>query len=174
MRILAWSGSLRKGSSNTKILHAAAAMAPEGITLELYDGLGDLPHFNPDFDQVNVPDRIRAFRDSVRAADALLISTPEYAHGIPGSLKNSLDWLVSEIGFAGKPVGLILGSATEGGFAQAALVEVLKTMSARVIHEAVINVPGARVRFDDEGRLIDPEAISKLRQFLSALSTVNS
>src|SRR5437764_1175741 len=98
VRILAISGSLRAVSSNTALLRAAAALAPEGVEVELYGGLGDLPHFNPDLDDPDHKDRepaaVTDLRARVRSADGLLIAAPEYAHGVPGAMKNALDWLV--------------------------------------------------------------------------------
>ena len=93
MRFLAISGSLRLASSNTALLRAAALVAPEGVEIILYRGLGDLPHFNPDLEAAEPPS-VTEFREQVRISDGLLISSPEYAHGVPGVLKNALDWLV--------------------------------------------------------------------------------
>lgn len=105
MRILAVCGSLRAGSSNAALIRAAAALAPPGMKIVLYAGLGDLPHFSPDLDGEGQapPPAVAALRSEVSASDGLLISSPEYAHGVPGSLKNALDWLVSWPDFAGKP-----------------------------------------------------------------------
>ena len=95
--LLGLSGSLRARSSNTEALRAAAMLAPEWATVTLFSGLAGLPHFNPDLDVEGavLPVPVREFRAQVDAADALLICSPEYAHGVPGSLKNALDWLVS-------------------------------------------------------------------------------
>src|SRR6187551_2419294 len=95
--ILAISGSLRTGSLNSEVLRACALLSPPPVQVTLYDGLGALPHFNPDLDVEGVvlPARVKDLRRRIGDADALLISTPEYAHGVPGSLKNALDWLVS-------------------------------------------------------------------------------
>ena len=94
MHILAISGSLRAGASNTAVLQAAVLLSPPGVTITLYDGLGALPHFNPDLDSPDgraLPAIVADLRSQVGHADALLISCPEYAHGIPGSFKNLLD-----------------------------------------------------------------------------------
>jgi chromate reductase len=163
MKIFAISGSLRAGSSNTTLLHTAQKLAPSGVELVIYPSLGELPHFNPDLDRDPLPKPVRQFRETLAQSDALLISTPEYAHGIPGVLKNALDWLVSDTEFPGKPVGLILGSTGDGSFARAALIEVLSTMSAKVIPEAVVSVAGARVN--------DPRTqLEKVLKSLSAQS----
>ena len=142
-RLLAISGSLRAGSSNTALLLAAARIAREQIVL--YEGLADLPHFNPDLDcEGSEPPAAVALRAQIARCDGLIICSPEYAHGVPGALKNALDWLVSFPEFAGKPVLLWNASAAGGEHAQAALVEILRTMSARVLVEASLLRPFCR------------------------------
>ena len=103
LRILAISGSLRAVSSNTHLLRAAAQLAPAGVDVVLYDGLAGLPHFNPDVEENVLPGPVADLRAAVGAADGLLISSPEYAHGVPGALKNALDWIVSSGELVGKP-----------------------------------------------------------------------
>lgn len=93
MQILAISGSLRAVSSNTAVLRAAAMLAPTGVNITIYSGLGDLPHFNPDIDVDPAPLAVASFREQLKESDGVLISSPEYAHGVPGSMKNALDWL---------------------------------------------------------------------------------
>ena len=105
MHLLALSGSLRHSSSNTALLQAAANLAPEGVEITVYQSLGDLPHFNPDLSEADLPN-VTDFIARVRAADGLLISSPEYAHGVPGVLKNALDWLVGGDAFYLKPVAI--------------------------------------------------------------------
>ncbi len=114
-------------------------MAPEGVEVTVYGGLGDLPHFNPDLEAAE-PAAVTEFRALVRQADGLLISSPEYAHGVPGVMKNALDWLVSGEEFIHMPVALFHASAG-GTYAQASLLETLTAMSARVVTEASITVP---------------------------------
>jgi NAD(P)H-dependent FMN reductase len=92
MRILAISGSLRAASSNTAVLQAAIELAPPDVEIVRCDGLSELPHFNPDLDDANAPAPVANWRAQLKAADGVLISSPEYAHGVPGSLKNALDW----------------------------------------------------------------------------------
>ncbi|GGA14022.1 NADPH-dependent FMN reductase [Dyella caseinilytica] len=132
-RVLCLSGSLRRVSSNTSTLMAAQQLAPMGLVLTLYDGLGTLPLFNPDDESENVPDAVQVLRDAVGRSDALLIACPEYAHGVPGAFKNLLDWLVGSLEFPGKPVLLLNTSARGSHHAQDALCEILRTMSARLL-----------------------------------------
>ena len=141
-RILAISGSLRARSSNTELLRAAASIAAPFAEIVLYQKLDTLPHFNPDRDQEgsDLPSSVKKLRTEIEAADAVVISSPEYAHGVPGSLKNALDWLVSGPEMVNKPVGLLNASA-RSVHAHAALAETLRTMSANLIENAVVVVP---------------------------------
>src|SRR5690606_3703912 len=98
-----------------------------------------------------------------------IISTPEYAHGIPGVLKNALDWIVSDEDFPGKKVGLIIASTSEGQFARDSLVEVLRTMSAEVDEEAIVSISGIRTKIDKSGELLDFES-SVFKRMLARLA----
>src|SRR5690349_8500891 len=106
-RLLTVSGSLRAGSSNATLLTAATIVAPADVTIVSFDGLADLPAFNPDVEASGPePVAVTRWREALVSADAVLISSPEYAHGIPGALKNALDWVVGSGELVGKPVGL--------------------------------------------------------------------
>jgi chromate reductase len=140
MRLLAISGSLRAVSSNTAALQAAARLAPEGLEIVLYEGLGDLPLFNPDLDTETPPTVVTDLRHQIDRCDGVLICSPEYAHGIAGAMKNLLDWLVSSLEFPEKPVALI-NASPRAVHSQAQLREILTTMSARLIEDASIELP---------------------------------
>jgi NAD(P)H-dependent FMN reductase len=140
VRILAISGSLREASSNTAVLRAARLLAPPGVEVALYDALAELPAFNPDLEQPDPPPAASDLRARVAWAHALIICSPEYAHGIPGALKNLLDWLVGSEAFPGKPV-LLVAASERSTFAQAQLNEVLRTMSARLVFNETVVVP---------------------------------
>jgi chromate reductase, NAD(P)H dehydrogenase (quinone) len=172
MNVVAISGSLREGSSNLVLLRAAARVAPEGVEIVFYDGLGALPHFNPDLDAEGSvpPPEVQKLRQMLIAADAVLISSPEYAHGVPGAMKNVLDWLVSTGELVDKPVALLNASPSGGQYAQAALDEVLRTMNWRVIEEASRIEPFVPRRLS--GELTDEEALASLRQAMHALARV--
>jgi chromate reductase len=131
MKIIAICGSLRAQSSNLALLRAAAKIAAE---VQIYDGLGKLPHFNPDDDAegATLPAAVAELRAMLEDADGILISSPEYAHGVPGALKNALDWLVSDGALVDKPVAVINASPVGGEFARDSLVETLRTMNWRV------------------------------------------
>ena len=130
IQILAISGSLRAQSSNSSILRAAQKLAPGGVEITLFETLGDLPHFNPDLDTETPPATVARFRAQLEKADGVLICTPEYAHGLPGSFKNALDWTVSSGDWMEKPA-LILKSS-RSNWAHDSLVEILTTIMAKV------------------------------------------
>ena len=139
LHLLAISGSLRAASSNAAILQAAALLAPPDVQIESYPNMGELPHFNPDLED-EAPALTRDLRAHVEAADGLLICTPEYVHGLPGSFKNLLDWLVSGGQLWDKPVA-VLTVANRGSYANASLQEILKTLMARVSAQASVELP---------------------------------
>ncbi len=168
MQFLAISGSLRHVSSNTELLRAVALLAPAGLRITQFDGLGTLPHFNPDLDTDPPPPVVRVLRESIAAADGLLISSPEYAHGVPGVLKNALDWLVSGVEILGKPIGL-LNASPRAVHAEASLVEILRTMAAEVVPGARVSVPLLGRNLDAAGIAADPELALVVRGALTAL-----
>ena len=138
MNILTISGSLRSGSSNAALLDAAALLAPPVVVVDRFDGIGDLPRFNSGLDTPGASAPVERLRDALRAADAVLIRSPEYAHGVPGSLKNALDWVVGSGELVDKPVGL-LNASPRATHAQASLVEIIATMSARLVPGAILD-----------------------------------
>ena len=139
MRILAVSGSLRVSSSNTVLLRALAELAPAGVEVRLYEELAQLPHFNPDLDIEPVPEAVREWRSQLASADGVVFSAPEYAHGVPGSLKNALDWVVGSGELVNRAVVLFNASA-RGMYAQASLTETLTVMTARVASPVTVNI----------------------------------
>jgi NAD(P)H-dependent FMN reductase len=164
-RLLAVSGSLRAVSTNTALLGAAKLLAPAGTQIAFYDGLAQLPHFNPDRDVDPLPQEVAAWRAEVARSDGLLISSPEYARGIPGSLKNALDWLVSGPEHPGKPIAFFHASA-RGAASQAALRLVVETMGMRVVEDAVITVPLLGQQID--AAAVAGEHATKIRAALEA------
>ena len=167
--LLAISGSLRSASSNTTMLHALQAIAPAGVIVSLYDGLGDLPYFNPDLDGETdtPPPSVGQLRTEIGQADGLLISSPEYAHGVPGVLKNALDWLVSSLEFPSKPVALI-NISPRSTFVHASLSETLTTMSASLIADPAFTISLPRKGLDVAGMLADPQIAQCLHAALDA------
>ena len=169
MKIVAISGSLRAQSSNAALLRAAASVVPEGVEVVLYDGLGSLPHFNPDLDAEGMepPAPVRSLREMLVDADAILISSPEYAHGVPGAFKNMLDWLVSVGELVGKPVALWNAAPAGGEYAQNAILETLRTMNWRVVDGACRVTPFVRRKI--VGEVADEETLAVLRESVREL-----
>ena len=167
VRILAISGSLRRHSTNTNALQAFALIASDH-RFDFYDGLERLPHFNPDLDVEGAtpPIVVADLRSRIRTADAVVISTPEYAHGLPGCLKNALDWLVSDGTLVGKPV-LIINATPPAEYAQASLIEILKTMNWRVV--GTIELPLRGKKLSAEQIADDENLAGLLRSLLSNL-----
>ena len=166
--ILTLCGSLRTQSSNRSLLGAAGRLAPVGVAFDHYTAIDRLPHFNPDIEHTALPVEVADLRRRVGAADAILISCPVYARGIPGSFKNSLDWLVGGHEFPGKPIALF-NASPRASDAQAALRLVLTTMSGRVVDEASIAVALLAKSRDAEAIAADPDMRPILERGLAAL-----
>jgi len=173
LRILAVSGSLRSGSYNTGLLRALREEAPDGVDVELWDGLKEIPPYDADDDVVPGPPAVEAFRELVREVDAVFFATPEYNSSVPGALKNALDWASRPLAtnaFRNKPVAVVSSSAGAFGavWSAAELRKVLGAMGARVA-EAELAVGHAAEKFDDDGNLVDDEVRQGLRDALQVL-----
>ena len=169
MRILAVCGSLRAASSNAALLDAAAGIAPEGVSVERFAGIGELPHFNPDLDREGdvPPAAVARWRAALRECDAILLSSPEYVHGVPGALKNALDWIVSSGELSGKPLAQL--DTSRSHFATPQLREILTTMEARIVPDASLTLHLASNRVDASAILADARTSGALRRALGAL-----
>lgn len=171
MKILAISGSLRSNSSSAAILRAVEELAPDDVNVSIYSGLGNLPHFNPD-DEDEALIAVKDWRTQLKRADGVLFCTPEYAHGVPGVLKNALDWIVSSGEFMNKPTAVISASPSPDGGdrANASLVQTLKVMMAEVVAETTLCIPDVSAKLNDKGRIIDPTLIQALKLLPSRLA----
>lgn len=167
MRILALPGSLRAASINAAFCRAAARLAPAGIEVVVYPGLGDLPLFNPDL-EASLPEAVRELHAAIVRADALLVASPEYAHGVSGVMKNALDWLVSFEGFVAKPVAVV-NTSPRAHHAYEALLETLRTMSASVVADASVVVPLLGHCTTEAQMLGSPEVAGQIRAVLEGL-----
>jgi len=179
VHILAISGSLKASSSNATLVRAIAAMAPETMRFTIYDGLADLPHFNPDLDLdgEDAPAPVTRLRGLLQAADGVLICTPEYAFGVPGALKNALDWTVSSGEFAGKPVAAISASPSYmgGDKAHASLLLTLTAEAATIVDGGTLIIPAIGKKLAADGDVSDPATAEALRSVLAALArTINA
>jgi chromate reductase, NAD(P)H dehydrogenase (quinone) len=156
MKILAISGSLRLQSINTMVLRAASSLSPEGVEITLFEDLGSLPLFNADLDG-NEPEPVIEFRKKIAEADGVLISSPEYAHGVSGVMKNALDWVVSsgELS-AGKPVA-VLNTSYSSTYADTQLKETLRTMDAYVVSDPSMAIPVQGKHVDEAELISHPE-----------------
>lgn len=167
-KILAIPGSLRANASSNLILKTIISFVPKDSSIEVYDSVGTLPHFN---DPDQVPPEVTAFKEKIRKADAVLICTPEYAFGIPGSLKNALDWTVGSGEFVEKPVALVTASS-QGEKGHAAMLLVLTAISARIIDESTLVIPSVRARLDTHGNIRQKELEERLKAAVHHLVNV--
>jgi chromate reductase len=168
VRLLAISGSLRRGSSNSALVEAVAILAPDNVDVSIYRELAQLPPFNPDCANEPPPAVVR-FQNELETCDAILISSPEYAHGVPGVLKNALDWVVASGELIGKAVGLI-NTSTRATHAWTSLAETLTVMSARLIPGASIAIPLPARPLGADGIVSDPGLAAALRSAIVVLA----
>ena len=165
VRILAISGSLRPNSSNNAVISLTTQIAPDNVSFSLYNGLGSLPHFD---DSKDPTDEVKELREKIGNADGVLICSPEYAFGIPGSLKNAIDWTVSSGEFVGKPTALIT-AATGGEKAHAAWEMVFTALSANMPTENKLLISFVRAKMDEHGRIIHAETIENIKKVIESL-----
>ena len=168
MKVLAISGSLRQASINTALLRAAVGLAPPTMSIEVCALVGELPLFNPDLEHC-LPVSVSQFYAAIAATDALLIASPEYAHGVTGAIKNMLDWLVGFPDFVHKPVA-VLNAAPRAHHADAALRETLVTMSAIIVESASVTLPLRRTNMTERKLPDDLPITNALRTALAALA----
>ena len=172
LNVLALCGSLRAASINAALLRAAARLAEPGADIEVADWLGRLPLFNPDFENViddrELPRAVQALHLAVDAADAILIASPEYAHGVSGTIKNTLDWLVSFEPFIHKPVAVI-NASPRAHLADDALRETLRTMSAGLVGERSFAVELLGAGMDEDAMAASPAVAAVVAEAIAAL-----
>jgi chromate reductase len=173
MRVLGISGSLRRDSLNSALLRAAAERLPAGAELVAYEGLREIPPYDADLEADGVPAAVEELREAVRAADAVLVATPEYNHSLPGQLKNALDWVSRPAGQSalnGKPAAAIGASTGMFGavWAQAEARKVLGALGGRVV-EAELPVPRAAGQFHEGELELEPEQAERLAEILNQL-----
>jgi chromate reductase, NAD(P)H dehydrogenase (quinone) len=171
IKILAISGSLRASSANTNILRVLVGLAPEDTTIEIYEGIGRLPHFNPEIDDDRVLLSVQDWRSQLQQADAVIFCTPEYAHGVPGVLKNALDWIVSSGEFMSKPTAVISASPSPDGGekANASLVQTLRMMMAVIDPTAILCISAVSAKVTKNGELMNPATKQELQDLLENL-----
>jgi len=166
--IFAISGSLRAGSSNHTILEYLGKIMPQGITYTIYDGLSTIPAFDPSLDNGDPPAPVAHLRKNISKADAVIICTPEYAYGVPGALKNALDWTVSSGSFSGKPVALITAS-TGGENAHEAMIKILGALDAELSAQTTLLISFIRAKINANRDIIDTALVEDLHNLLKSL-----
>ncbi len=168
-RLLALSGSLRSSSYNTATTQALQHLAPTNIQVALFEKMANIPLFNPDLEAHSTPETVQQLKAAIAAADGLVISSPEYAHGISGVMKNALDWLVSGEEFIDKPI-MLINTSPRATHAQAALKEVLQTMSG-IILIPTTDIPLLGSGLDVHGLMHHAELSNTLAQALHQFCT---
>ena len=164
-KILAISGSLRANSTNLTIIKSIARTFDGRIEVSIYEGLAHLPHFNPDLEKTAQIAEVEDFRRRVRAADGVLICTPEYVFSMPGALKNALEWTVGTSDFDQKPVALITASSA-GEKTHESLFLVLKTIGADLTEDTALLISGARTKVNAEGEISDAPTVESIKQVI--------
>jgi chromate reductase, NAD(P)H dehydrogenase (quinone) len=167
IKILGISGSLRAASSNNAIIKVVAGMVPNDVEFKIYQGLRGLPHFD---DSPSIPDAVADFQQQIKEADGIFICTPEYAFGVPGSLKNALDWTVGTGDFVNKPVALVTASSA-GDKAHAALLHTLTAISADIAKGGTLLISFVRSKLNDKKEISDALTYKALQSVVDALIT---
>ena len=171
-RVLLVSGSLRRLSTNTAVLRTAAAVAPPGVDAVLFDGMAGLPHFNPDDEVEPLHEAVDHLRRAIRAADAVVFSTPEYAGAMPGSFKNLLDWTIGDDrpgSICNKPVAWVNASPRGAALAHDSLRAVLGYAHAEVVERACAHVPVTSTMVGRDGLIDDPSVRDRLAAAVEVL-----
>jgi chromate reductase, NAD(P)H dehydrogenase (quinone) len=172
VKVVGVCGSLQRNSANAALLRAAKRLAPSDIHMTFFDGLGELPHFNRDLEIDQPPGAVGAWRALLGDVDVVVIASPEYAHSLPGSLKNALDWIVGSGELYGKPVGL-MSAGTGGGInALQARNQTLRAQGARIV--ASLGVAGVRTKVGADGEIADAETLRSVRAFMATVAQTAS
>jgi len=162
--ILAICGSTRQHSANLNLIDAIAKLFSGELAIRTFDGLSQIPHFNPDLDNDNASGEVTTFRRQLKEADGVLICTPEYAMGVPGTLKNAIDWTVSSMEFSHKPVALITAS-TLGHKGHQSLMETLKIIEADIADSSQLVIPHIKTKLKAD-EVIDPETEKQVKEVI--------
>lgn len=175
MKILGVSGSLRERSYNSALLRAARALAPEGMEIEIFD-LSHIPIYNDDVRLAGYPPEVAKFRDAIRAADGVLIASPEYNRSVPGVLKNAIDWASRppDQPFAGKPLAImgVSNGALGAAFANHHLRQIFVYMDARMVNGPEVMIGDAKSKFDDSLNLVHEPTRKFVADHLSRLGAL--
>lgn len=168
-KVLAISGSTRLHSTNLNYIKAVSDLASDVFLVELYEGLLDIPPFNPDDDNDDPPAEIKDFRTRLKKADGILICTPEYAMGVPGTLKNAIDWTVSSMEFSQKPVALITASLS-GLKGHAALLETLQVIESKMTTATGLIISFAKTKISADCIITNEATLADVKKLIEAFS----
>ncbi len=167
-KVFAIPGSTRQKSSNLSLLKAIADLYSDKLEIIIFSGLSELPPFNPDHNNEDVAQQVTDFRQQIQNADGVLICTPEYAHGVPGTLKNAIDWTVSTNEFSKKPTALITAS-TDGRLGHQALLETLRVIECENIDELQLLIPFIKTKIDENNVVKDLKTLGDILQLMDGL-----
>lgn len=171
-KVIAISGSTRAASSNLNLVKAIQELTADIFDIEIYKGIGQLPQFNPDMDNAErLPAGVADFRTQLKTADGILICTPEYAMGVPGALKNAIDWTVSSCEFSHKPVALITAS-TSGLKAHDALLATLQVIEAEMTPDTALVIPFIKTKVNAENKITDTATLQSVHKLLAAFGAL--
>lgn len=171
--VIAISGSTRSSSTNLNYIKAIQELAANLFSVNIFNGLMEIPPFNPDndTDAENVPASIKNFRQQLKGADGILICTPEYAMGVPGTLKNAIDWTVSSMEFSKKPVALITASLS-GQKGHAALMETLIVIESIINDDTQLIIPFAKTKITADNKITDDATLLQIKKLITAFSSL--
>jgi chromate reductase len=166
-KILAVCGSTRKTSSNLNLIHAIEDLTIDKFEISIFDGLAEIPHFNPDLDNGAPPVAVVQFRKLLKEADGVLICTPEYAMGVPGTLKNAIDWTVSSCEFSHKPVALITASSL-GENGHESLMKTLRIIESKVTDQTQLVISFVKTKVSRDNQIIDDKTLEQVNTLISS------
>ena len=166
-RIIAIPGSMSQSSVNLSLIRSIVQNFSDRLDITLFAGLSAIPHFNPDLDNENPPENVSNFRRQLKQADGILICTPEYAMGVPGTLKNAIDWTVSSMEFSHKPVALITAS-TAGQKGHHSLINTLKIIEADMPDDSQLLISHVKTKVKDD-KITDPETLQQIKKLIGSI-----
>ncbi|MEP7268435.1 MAG: NADPH-dependent FMN reductase [Saprospiraceae bacterium] len=173
-KVLAISGSTRQNSINHSLIKAIAELSATSLEITIFEGIANLPQFNPDNDGDNVAKEVADFRQQLDSAEGIIICTPEYAHGVPGTLKNAIDWTISSSSFPQKPTMLITASIG-GHYGHKALMETLKAIEAKNIDNLQMVIPFVKTKISMDNKITDANTFAEVKTLIAGfIETINN
>jgi chromate reductase len=170
-KILAISGSTRQSSTNLNLINAIIELSKDALDIKVFQGLSEIPHFNPDLDNETPPSNVASFRKQLKEANGILICTPEYAMGVPGTLKNAIDWTVSSCEFSHKPVALITASSV-GEKGHASLLETLRIIESNIPDSSQLLISYVQTKVSRDGKITDVNTLEEVRKLIASLINI--